>query len=290
MLPLIGALIGAGANILGAAVSKPKTKYQVPDYAGIRRAAEAAGFNPLTALQAAPGQAVQSSNFMGQAIADSGLMIADALASRGGSGQVSRLQQANADLQSKVQSLTLRPEVGGVYARRQSVPSLRQALGVQDDRTSNSGNHFAVSAVGDAGGSRPPSGGSAELAPLLDVDPADPRRSVDNKPVPTSPGVMVVDSPWFGRYYFPTIDGEEPLDLFDLPSMAVGIPQIGYHFGQYLPSAGTLTAADRKRRAEYAAKGQRYLSERYPVHPKPRPNFNTNYYTARHGGPLIGFR
>lgn len=127
MDPLV---IGGIASLLGAIVGRPKNSYQVPDYAKIRSKAEAAGFNPLTALQFAPGQAVQSQNYMGQAIADAGMMLADGLAKNGASGQVSKLQQANANLAKKVQNLTLRPKVGGIYAQRQAVPSTRAALGV----------------------------------------------------------------------------------------------------------------------------------------------------------------
>ncbi len=123
-------LIGAGTSLLGAALSRPKNSYQVPDYAGIRRGAEVAGINPLTALMYAPGQAVQSQNYMGQAIADAGMMLADSMAKNRASGQVSKLQQANANLAKKVQNLTLRPKVGGIYAQRQAVPSTRAALGV----------------------------------------------------------------------------------------------------------------------------------------------------------------
>lgn len=208
-------LIGAGSTLLGAALSKPKTSYQVPDYAGIRAAAEAAGFNPLTALMAAPGQAVTSQNYMGQAIADAGMMVADALAKRGGSGNVSRLQQANAKLARKVRDLTLRPKVGGIYAQREAVPSLRAALGVRDGQGSApSGGSVGVrpSAHGVVRGGAPV-GVTADLPPLLDVSAVDPRRAVDNLPVTSDPGAIVIDNPHLGPPFpVPAVNGEV-LDL-----------------------------------------------------------------------------
>lgn len=161
LAPLLGAIggwagsavgqtvIGAGASLLSAKMGQPKNKWQVPDYAGIRSKAEAAGFNPLTALTSASGQAVQSQNYMGAAIADAGLMLADTLAKNKNAGQVSKLAQSNAALTKKVQALTLRPVVGGVYAQRQATPSLRSSLRVSGSALSSSGSGVSdVSTVG----------------------------------------------------------------------------------------------------------------------------------------------
>ena len=49
---------------------------------------------------------------------------------------------------------------------------------------------------------------------------------------------MVVDNPYTGRTYYPTIDGDEPLDLLDLPSMIVGAPQVAYNKGDYMSYGG----------------------------------------------------
>lgn len=143
------AVIGGIASILGAIVGRPKNSYQVPNYAKIRAGAEAAGYSPLTALMYAPGQAMQSQNYMGQAIADAGMMLADSMAKNRASGQVSKLQQANAILAKKVQNLTLRPKVGGIYAQRQATPSLRRALGVTGAASASSSvGASSVSTVG----------------------------------------------------------------------------------------------------------------------------------------------
>lgn len=148
MDPLI---IGAGINLLGGLFSKPKPKYVVPDYAGIRRKAEAAGFNPLTALTQGPqGSVVEGGNSMGTAIADAGLMLADSLAKSKKTGILSRVQTENAELRDKVNNLTLRPKVPGVYAQRQSVPSVPSALGVSDVPSSGLSASASVADVPDS--------------------------------------------------------------------------------------------------------------------------------------------
>lgn len=130
--PAVGAaLIGAAGSLLGGLFA-PKPKWVTPNYQDIRNKAEAAGFNPLTALTSAPGQAMQGANYMGSAIADAGLMLADAFSQSKRGQNLSKVQAENDKLKERVQSLTLRPKVGGVYAARQAVPTVRQALGVSN--------------------------------------------------------------------------------------------------------------------------------------------------------------
>lgn len=151
MDPIIGgSLISAGASLLGGIFGKSKAKYVTPDYAKIRRKAEAAGFNPLTALTAAPGQVVQSQNYMGSAIADAGLLLADGMAKKAEQeGEVSKLREQNQKLAEKLQQATLRPRIGGIYAATESTPSLRQALGVQGEVSSDPA---VVGSAGRSGG------------------------------------------------------------------------------------------------------------------------------------------
>lgn len=142
MDPIIGgSLISAGASLLGGIFGKSKPKYVTPDYAKIRRNAEAAGFNPLTVLTSAPGQVVQSQNYMGSAIADAGLLLADGMAKKAEQeGEISKLREQNQKLAEKVQNLTLRPRIGGIYAATESTPSLRQALGASDAQDPDRGH------------------------------------------------------------------------------------------------------------------------------------------------------
>lgn len=162
MDPIIGrSLISAGASLLGGIFGKSKAKYVTPDYAKIRRKAEAAGFNPLTALTSAPGQVVQSQNYMGSAIADAGLLLADGMAKKAEQeGEVSKLREQNQKLAEKVQNLTLRPPIGGIYAATESTPSLRQALGGKDVLADRLHDPVALEAGG--------SGGIAVPDPRLD--------------------------------------------------------------------------------------------------------------------------
>lgn len=229
LAPLLGAIggwagsavgqtvIGAGTSLLSAKMGQPKNKWQVPDYAGIRSKAEAAGFNPLTALSAAPGQAVQSQNYMGAAIADAGLMLADTLAKNKNAGQVSKLAQSNAALTKKVQALTLRPKVGGVYAQRQATPSMRAALGGSNGQgvARSSGG---VSAPSVAGGGGAGVGASANPAPLLTSDTLDPRRGIDNTDIVSDAGYIIIDNPALGEpIRVPAVNGE----ILDLGQSAV---------------------------------------------------------------------
>lgn len=146
MDPIIGgSLISAGASLLGGIFGKSKPKYVTPDYAKIRRKAEAAGFNPLTALTSAPGQVVQSQNYMGSAIADAGLLLADGMAKKAEQeGEVSKLREQNQKLAEKLQQATLRPRIGGIYAATESTPSLRQALGGKNAGTAKSASVASV--------------------------------------------------------------------------------------------------------------------------------------------------
>ena len=137
--PLIGAALVSGASsLLGGLFGKPKNEYVVPNYQKIRDKAEAAGFNPLTALAMAPGQVVQSQNFMGSAIADAGLALADGIvAKHKEQGALAKLAEENDKLREKVQNMTLRPKVGGVYAQREAIPSVSQAVGGSDAQASS---------------------------------------------------------------------------------------------------------------------------------------------------------
>lgn len=123
-------LLSVGGSLLGGLLGRSKPKYVVPPYAKIRAEAEAAGFNPLTALGMAPGSVVMAENPMGSAIADSALMLAESVDRR--QQLVQSVQSENTNLRKQVQRMTLRPDVGGIYARRQSVSSIPRSMGASD--------------------------------------------------------------------------------------------------------------------------------------------------------------
>ena len=223
-----GALIGAAGSLIGGAMQSKSAKNaanqerswavedQAEQFVRLRAAAEKAGFNPLTALGAAPNsgmvnptQAAQS--YMGEAIATSSLMLADSMSKTAAAATGKKLQnanRANADLTRKLNAATLRPKMAGVFDR-----PTKFGIG---------GNANSVSSVVESNkNNRRPDGGGADPTPLIETDPVDPRRDVDNKPVSVGPGFMVVDNPLAGRYYIPTLDGDEALNWYDYPSLAL---------------------------------------------------------------------
>ncbi len=276
MLP---ALISAGGSLLGGILGRSSERKAIAaqnaynDPAKIRERAEAAGFNPLAFI--GPGVGLQTAtggtNFFGAALADAGLMLADGLSKRQDALALESVERANADLKRKVESLTLRPKVGGIYAQRTAVPSAYEAR----RGTNYQVNSNPVSGSGGVGGS---ASSIAGLPPLLTVDPADPRRAVDDKPISTTSGAMVVDSPLLGRYWFPTIDGDEPVDVFDVPSFAAMIPQLGYKGGQFLSYGGGSESRPNMTHAQGLAlrdKNKNPFSSSYNTHKgRHRPSFS----------------
>lgn len=139
MDPIIGgALISAGSSLFGGLFGKkPPTSGQnsFSHVSGIMRASEKFGFNPLTLLGsvgAVGGGTPQ--NYMGAAIADAGLAYANGMTEKGRLDQIKRsndLEEANLELRRKVEQMTIRPKVGGIYAANQQTPTLAQSLGVQ---------------------------------------------------------------------------------------------------------------------------------------------------------------
>lgn len=135
-------LISAGASLLGGIFGKPKTKSARENTLdgifgqaqGAREAGEQYGFNPLTLLgvSSALGPS-ETSNYMGNAIADAGMMLAEGLAKRQDQATAkSELEYENAKLREEVQRLTLRPRHGGIYAQREAVPSAIEVLGTSN--------------------------------------------------------------------------------------------------------------------------------------------------------------
>ena len=116
-------------------------------FARTREAAQKAGFNPLAVMGFAQGASAPGINptginptginptsagdggvVMGQAIADAGMMLADSMSkSAVEKAKLSEAMKQNVELKKKVNDLTLRPKVGGVYAQREAMPSAAAA-------------------------------------------------------------------------------------------------------------------------------------------------------------------
>ena len=238
-------IIGGIGSLVGGLLSKPKSKYVVPDYAGIRKQAEAAGFNPLTALTQGPqGSVVTTTNPMGTAFAEAALMLGQNLSKATATAKLQQAQSANAKLQAKVQNLTLRPKVGGIYARRQSVPSLGAALG-RPDAGSNQTDVAAAPVVGQAasGGPAPVGAGLTFGAPdFVDRSALTPGRETKVSPTENISGLMHIDNAITGPLSFFGADGEIFMEyvqapLLGLPQIAknwLGTPKVGFSLNKGL--------------------------------------------------------
>ena len=201
----VSAAIAAGGSILGGILGKPKNEYVVPSYGQIRRKAEAAGFNPLTALAMAPGQVVQSQNYMGSAIADAALSLADANAAKVKQNDpLEKLKRENELLKEKIINVTLRPKVPGVYGQSEAIPGIAQAVGGGNAKSVSSAN-----GVGNGSGAVPD--GGTGFSPLV----GDQKLQVQD--TPSSTGFMHLrNSLAPDGFYLPGSDGE-PLDIWQLP-------------------------------------------------------------------------
>lgn len=157
MNPLIlSSLIGAGSSLLGGILGrksekqantqniafvreqnaaqerlvKEQNEYNNP--ANIRARAEAAGFNPLLFIGPGVGQQstvanvsapqIANSNYLGASIADAGMALADGISKRYEYARLDKLAAENKKLAEKVQSMTIRPKIAGVYAQREETP------------------------------------------------------------------------------------------------------------------------------------------------------------------------
>lgn len=121
-------LIGLGGKLLEGFFANRAAKQQraqsVEDvkqqFVRLREGAELAGFNPLAVLGTASGIPAQAGSgaYMGTALADSALMIADSLARSKKAGtlnKVNALEAENRDLLGRLTAMTLRPKVPGIY-------------------------------------------------------------------------------------------------------------------------------------------------------------------------------
>lgn len=166
---VVPALIGAGASLLGGIFGRKKEKSAAQNSRdaimgqaqGAREASEKYGFNPLTLLGASSAVGPsQSANYMGSAIADAGLLLADGLAKRQDRlGREAALSKQNEELKLQVRELTLRPKFGGIYAQRQAVPPLGAALGrsASNAQGASGGVHHTLGGgLRDVGSARPP--------------------------------------------------------------------------------------------------------------------------------------
>lgn len=210
------ALIGAAGSILGGLFGRSK-QISAGDNAyshvsGIMRAAKKFGFNPLTLLGSVGqmGGTPADNSAFGQGIANAALLASDAIAAkRETAGRLNQYQMQNQRLQSKLNAITLRPPVPGVYGGA-PMPSDPEVYGAPNAETSSG---VLPRGAGPAGGPFPIREKDAGFL-------ADPRREYKNEPVSTHSGTIVIDNP---ALPLPakviTLDGDEPLHWYEYPSL-----------------------------------------------------------------------
>lgn len=121
MDPLIGStLLKVGGSLLGGLLGKKAPSAGQNAYShvgGIMKAAQQYNFNPLALLGAvSPMGGGASQNYMGEAISDAASLLADDLAKKGAvRGVLNKYEEQNAQLQTQVDKLSLRPTVPGIY-------------------------------------------------------------------------------------------------------------------------------------------------------------------------------
>lgn len=280
------ALISAGASLLGGILGRNSEKKAIAaqnEYnnpTNIRKRAEEAGFNPLSFI--GPGVGLQTttggSNYMGSAIADAGMAFADAMSKKAELGKLDKLQQANAKLAAKVQTLTLRPKVAGIYAQRQSTPTIAAAVGGGNAEVSGG---LSVTGSADVSGSAGSGDSGVNFRPLMTTSPVDPRREVDNAKISTTAGFMVVDNPYLPfPLYLPSTDGDEVVQWYDYPSYILpGLGSAALHY------AGIKMPEVLARKAWNDAQPKRPSTDKLKPKPKASLYLNPRWNDAR---PMFG--
>lgn len=215
MGPLVGAaLVQAGGAILGGLLGRTKPVSAAQSFQshmkGVMASAEKYGFNPLTLLGVnSPGFSPGDNSSMSAGIANAGMYLGDALSKKTDAAKLQQATAQNQVLQNKVQSLTLRPKVPGIYgAPRMGGPDASSPV--------------TPAATGVA--TPVPSGlNLGDTRELIKTDRgsfADGRRPVDNQPVKSHSGYIVVDNPSLPiPLRVPTLDGDEPLHWYDYPDL-----------------------------------------------------------------------
>lgn len=201
------ALISAGATLLGGlfgrkkAVSAGDNAYS--HVGGIMRAASQYGFNPLTLLGAvAPmGGTPADNSAFGQAVANAGMIAADAIAAKpDNAAKLNAYQTQNQRLQRKLNALSVRSPVPGTYGRARQ-PSDPEVYGGRQ----------GAGALFEAGGVADTAGAAGGPSPLVDG------QAVTEKGTEEISGFMRVRNKFAPDGFFvPGSDGE-PLDIWQLP-------------------------------------------------------------------------
>lgn len=265
-------LFQAGATLLGGLLGKSKgvspSAQAYGHVKGLMRASEEFGFNPLTLLQSGvPGGHTAANNApMGQAFADAAMFAADAFLKQGNQQalQLNQYQEQNRKLQERLTHVTLNPKVPGIYGGGDGAAAVVAGEGLSGDEPAG------LRPAGPAG------------QPLKETDRgffADERRAVDNVPVTSSPGYMLVDNPAFPLpLRVPTLDGDEPLHWYDYPDLVL---PAGVMLGDlaFSGNGGGIHTAFKERPLTKAEEAEeRRMDNGFAKRPKPRPTGRRDKY------------
>lgn len=125
------ATIGVAGSLVGGIMGRNEQRKAIAkqndynDPVNIRVRAEEAGFNPISFIGPGVGNQMTTggTNYMGDAIANSTMMVADAI--KGHAEEKARLDQLrlqNEKLQKDIQQMTLRPKTAGIYGTGGTIP------------------------------------------------------------------------------------------------------------------------------------------------------------------------
>ena len=174
------ALIAAGGSLLGGLFGRSRRFLRATTLIRMFRAS--CGRPRNTASTRSPSSArcrrwagiPADNSALGQGVANAALIASDAVsAKRQTAARLNAYQTQNARLQKRLEALTIRSPVPGVYglARQPSDPEVYGGTGSEGGSAHVSGDGGASGAAAAAA--------SAGLPPLLTVDPGDPRREVE---------------------------------------------------------------------------------------------------------------
>lgn len=218
-------ILGGVGGIFG---KKPTPRTNMISQArGAREAAEKYGFNPLTMLQyGQPGglagggaPPLASVEFLTNGLNNLSAEL---------NGDNERQRQAD-QLNLDLAKLKLEQARAGVAIVPTSAadgigggsPLGSRAVTVTQSNGRTGNGRLSLGSGANVGGGSNRAGGSLSfgdvggLRPLTETDIVDPRRKVENDPIKTGAGFMVVDNPYLPfKVYVPTLDGDEPMDIW----------------------------------------------------------------------------
>lgn len=223
---MLGALIGAGASLLGGVLGNRASKkaHDKDTYnnspQGIRANAEAAGFNPLIFAGPGTGTGARYTPAFSNPLAGAGAILSDGYYQQEQLKiQKAELEQENQRLENMAKKFSLTPPIPGLYGGQYGARTKARTSGVAGSAASS------VSA-GDADGSNTLGATGAIVAPGREVEVAK---------YASGPGLTEINNAITGGgVVVPGADGE-PWGIDEVATgVLVGGPQVMWNYGKKL--------------------------------------------------------